>query len=502
MKKNAVTTVVTYCILALAGVVSFVLPDELVVTPASASGPATIRLPGVVRDFQKTNTNFVVAPSGGNGHYAGNVALQLASAERPVYIGGGYKVAVQWRDINANPIAPHLYSTPGNGPEIRLVNPPTITGSATIDTFNSALGPYGGSNIGPAPAYKTGSTMPVLVEPTGLGPLVNEVIYDGNLTGTRNTSVYCNKFLLRNYYVLRISGNLTILCNEEFKIENFAKLEILPNSSLKVYFKKDFAIQNNVDVNINTTNPQALQFFNLGTTMMNFENGSRIYCRVESPNATVLFKNSCNFYGSITAKHLDVNNTAGVHIDVGGQLGACNVVVNDTVGTKGPNSSGGIPSAAAFDTWFRDVMNVNLSAVHAIQLVDNGSGVYEFTDNAFQPIDNQLYGNEGMAHNYYFTYVVDTTFTYNACSGQFFEFEGSDDAWVFINNKLAIDLGGVIPGTRQHVTIDRLALTPGQKCTLHLFFAQRNASISRFRMRTNIELQGEDVVYTMSGGMD
>jgi fibro-slime domain-containing protein len=201
-------------------------------------------------------------------------------------------------------------------------------------------------------------------------------------------------------------------------------------------------------------------------------------------------------------KALTIDNSSGFHLDTDGPPEVCGVEFADSAGVRGPSGSGGIVSASAFNDWYRDVMGVNLSANYAIELVSNGSGLYEFHSDAFHPIDNQLYGNEGEAHNNYFTFVVQTRFTFKACSGQYVEFQGADDAWMFVNKNLAIDLGGVVPNTPQRVDMDRLGLADGVSYALHLFYAQRNSSVASFHVATNIEFDSQDLIYTMSAGVD
>ena len=123
-------------------------------SPAYAQ-PSVIRVPGIVRDFKKSHSDFDVIPSGGYGHYAGNIALSLNAAQRPTLVGGGFHVDAQWMDLLSQPIAPHMYRASGSN-VVSLVSSPTINNNPTIDTFNSGMGPYGGSNVGPAPTIETG----------------------------------------------------------------------------------------------------------------------------------------------------------------------------------------------------------------------------------------------------------------------------------------------------------------------------------------------------------
>ncbi|NLB64722.1 MAG: fibro-slime domain-containing protein [Fibrobacter sp.] len=92
-------------------------------------------------------------------------------------------------------------------------------------------------------------------------------------------------------------------------------------------------------------------------------------------------------------------------------------------------------------------------------------------------------------HNFLFTMVVDAQFSYHP--GQYFEFRGDDDVWVFINNRLVVDLGGVHGPEEGAVDLDTLGLTIGDEYSFKIFFVERNCCGANFKMRTSIDLRTE-----------
>ena len=148
---------------------------------------------------------------------------------------------------------------------------------------------------------------------------------------------------------------------------------------------------------------------------------------------------------------------------------------------------------ANFDQWYRDVPGVNQGLEFAITLdntITSDPNVFTFVDRAFFPIDDQIFGNQGRSHNYHFTYELHSQFVYQG--GEEFTFSGDDDLWVFINDQLVIDLGGVHPEETASVQLDTVAssigLTSGNTYDFDLFFAERHTRGSRFRMDTSIAL--------------
>jgi fibro-slime domain-containing protein len=149
-----------------------------------------------------------------------------------------------------------------------------------------------------------------------------------------------------------------------------------------------------------------------------------------------------------------------------------------------------VSGPASFEQWYRDVPGVNLSTAVSLPLSPSASkkGVYAYENTSFFPIDDQLFGNEGDIHNYHFTLEVATRFRYQG--GETFTFSGDDDVWVFINRKLAIDLGGIHAAESQTVDLDARAstfgLARGEIYPMHIFFAERHLIGSDFIVETTL----------------
>lgn len=155
-----------------------------------------------------------------------------------------------------------------------------------------------------------------------------------------------------------------------------------------------------------------------------------------------------------------------------------------------------INSKDTFNQWYNDVPGVNMSASITFTLSEIRPGIFDYSNRAYFPIDNQLLGNEGRKHNFHFTTEINTLFTYDASRDDYFDFKGDDDVWVFVNNKLAIDLGGVHGAQQQKLKFTDLAtgfgLIDGQDYTLDIFQAERHTTQSTFQFETSLLLRQPD----------
>ena len=142
--------------------------------------------------------------------------------------------------------------------------------------------------------------------------------------------------------------------------------------------------------------------------------------------------------------------------------------------------------AGAFSNWYTNTIN---SVAYSISLAETsvGSGIYQYSNANFFPIDGQLLGNQGNSHNYHFTYSIASIFSYVAGAGQTFAFTGDDDVWVFFDKKLGVDLGGIHGALSQTVPLDTLmAGKPSGDYSFDFFFAERHTTQSNLMITTSL----------------
>lgn len=150
-----------------------------------------------------------------------------------------------------------------------------------------------------------------------------------------------------------------------------------------------------------------------------------------------------------------------------------------------------IESALTFADWYNDVPGVNQTIESTLELTPSGSGTYVF-DSAgtpgFFPLDGLGFNEQTQGHNYHFTTEAHMRFGYQA--GQTFTFSGDDDLWIFVNDKLALDLGGLHGPLTATLDFDAqaadLGIVPGNTYSMDIFHAERHTSASNFRIETNI----------------
>jgi hypothetical protein len=230
-------------------------------------------------------------------------------------------------------------------------------GGNPMDSYDSSLGLYGGSNVGSNAVLGTNSTaagaitataavkgdaytgvgsipatsivgsvsgtkaalttppaLPAPVAMPAMAPSTGDVSY-GSVTTSMTTDMHVNNFDMSGNAIVSIVGNRILRVDGNFTFSGNGQIDIPVGSSLSIYVAGAITISGTGSVSNTGKSPPRLTFYSTGSSPINLSGTADIYALFDAPSAPMTMGGNVNIYGAVMAKSLATSGSSAIHND-------------------------------------------------------------------------------------------------------------------------------------------------------------------------------------------
>ena len=156
--------------------------------------------------------------------------------------------------------------------------------------------------------------MPLPTTPRILPNVRDEKINGGSRT--ISSSFTADKLEVSNNATVNITGDVTIVCTGDVKLDKQATIHIMPNSSLTLYAAKAVKVEDQAQINVGGDPAKFVIYAQ--TDKIELKNTCQVAATITAPSAEVKIKDDAQWYGSILARKIKVEKNGQIHYNASG----------------------------------------------------------------------------------------------------------------------------------------------------------------------------------------
>ena len=156
----------------------------------------------------------------------------------------------------------------------------------------------------------------------------------GSSTETIDSDSYYDNLQLSSHSKLYISGDVTIVVKSSFDVSSDASVELLPNSSLKLYLKSNASVGGKI--NENTADPSKMSIYMTGNKKeFQLYGSSKLHGVLDNPKGQLNIWSNSELFGALKCKEL--SGGGKIHVDLANTFGG-----TTTQGSLSPVGGGSV----------------------------------------------------------------------------------------------------------------------------------------------------------------